>query len=86
MSVLYLYDEHISLWDPSDFHTFVCVCVCYRLYFECVHIETIDNINFYSESVVYINDKGYEPYSGRAQQLSDGGMNTKLTVVCRQRR
>ncbi len=35
------------------------VCVCYRLYFECVHIETTDNIDFYSENVIYINYKVY---------------------------
>ncbi len=53
----------------------VCVCVCvylyvcthmrmrvrarYHLYFEYVRIETTDNINFYSESAVYINYKVY---------------------------
>ncbi len=29
------------------------------LYFEGVHIETTDNIDFYSESAVYINYKVY---------------------------
>ncbi len=31
----------------------VCVCVCHRLYFESVHIETTDNIDFYTESTIY---------------------------------
>ncbi len=35
------------------------VCVFYRLYFECVHIETTDNIDFCTESAVCINYKVY---------------------------
>ncbi len=56
MTIIFWYE------DPSDFQTIMCVRVyarvlCYRFYFECVHIEITDNIDFYSESAVYINYK-----------------------------
>ncbi len=58
----------------------VCVCVCYRSYFQCVHIETTDNIDFYGESGVYINYKVYG-YNSCCEKRKKKNLNEADTAL-----